>query len=207
MSRSPGGLLAIVLISASTILSPDRSQLSAAIAETPPVRIDLAQGTEREQKTKQTLQQVLAAHDLKKYTFTRRVIIEQGAVNHAFPVLTLNARFASSPDELLSTYIHEQLHWHLRHRLPQQQAAIAELRRMYPDAPIGLPEGAANAYSTYGHLVNCYLEVVALRELLGPERATAAIENKGNYTWIYATVVRDEKKIAAVVDRHNLRVS
>jgi hypothetical protein len=206
MSRSPGGLLAIVLISASTILSPDRSQLSAAIAETPPVTIDLAHGTEREQKTKQTLEQVLAAYDLKKYTFTRRVIIEQGAMNHAFPVLTLNARFASSPDELLSTYIHEQLHWHLRNRLPQQQAAIAELRRMYPDAPIGLPAGAANAYSTYGHLVNCFLEVVALRELLGPQRATAAIENKGNYTWIYATVVRDEKKIAAVVDRYNLRV-
>lgn len=206
MSRRLGGLLVIVFMWAGTTPSAGPFKLVAVTAETPPVKIDLARGTEREQKTRGTLEQVLAAYDLKKYTFTRRVVIEEGAVNHSFPVLTLNARFAASPDELLSSYIHEQLHWHLRNRLSQQQAAIAELRRMYPNAPVGLPEGAANAYSTYGHLVNCYLEVLAVREMLGPQRAMAAIENKGNYTWIYATVLLDETKIAAVVDRHNLRV-
>jgi hypothetical protein len=102
--------------------------------------------------------------------------------------------------------VHEQLHWHLRDRLPQQQAAIADLRKMYPQAPVGLPAAAENAYSTFGHLVTCYLEILAARELLGAERASAAIKNKGNYTWIYATVLRDEKQIAAVVDRHGLRV-
>ena len=122
------------------------------------------------------------------------------------PVLTLNARFAAAPDELLTSYVHEQWHWHLRDRLPQQQAAIAELRKMYPQAPVGLPAAAENVYSTYGHLVTCYLEILAARELLGTERASAAIKNKGNYTWIYATVLRDEKQIAAVVDRHGLRV-
>jgi hypothetical protein len=116
------------------------------------ITIDLGRGTEREKQTKQTLEQVLAMYDLKKYTFTRRVIIEEGAINHAFPALTLNARFAAAPDELLTSYVHEQLHWHLRDRLPQQQAAIAELRK------------------------------------------------------IYATVLRDERQIAAVVDRHGLRV-
>lgn len=170
------------------------------------ISIDLARGTEREKHTKQTLEQVLATYDLKKYTFTRRVVIEEGAVNHAFPVLTLNARFAAAPDELLTSYVHEQLHWHLRDRLPQQQAAIAELRKMYPQAPVGLPAAAENAYSTYGHLVTCYLEILAARDLLGAERASAAIKNKGNYTWIYATVVRDERQIAAVVDRHGVRV-
>jgi hypothetical protein len=170
------------------------------------ITIDLVRGTEREKHTKQTLEQVLATYDLKKYTFTRRVVIEEGAVNHAFPVLTLNARFAAAPDELLTSYVHEQLHWHLRDRLPQQQAAIGELRKMYPQAPVGLPAAAENAYSTYGHLVTCYLEILAARELLGTERASAAIKNKGNYTWIYATVLRDEKQIAAVVDRHGLRV-
>jgi hypothetical protein len=71
---------------------------------------------------------------------------------------------------------------------------------MYPGAPVGLPEGAENAYSTYGHLITCYLEILAARELLGVERASTAIAHKGNYTWIYATVLRDEKNIAAVVD-------
>ena len=86
------------------------------------ITIDLARGTEREKQTKQTLDQVLATYDLKKYTFTRRVIIEGGAVNHAFPALTLNARFAAAPDELLTSYVHEQLHWHLRDRRSQPPA-------------------------------------------------------------------------------------
>jgi hypothetical protein len=183
-----------------------RLALTALTVQTPSVRIDLAHDSERERKTKGTLEQVLATYDLKKYTFTRRVVIEEGAINHALPVLTLNARFASSPDELLSSYIHEQLHWHTQDRSAQQHAAVAELRRMYPGAPVGLPEGAETAYSTYGHLVVCYLEIVADRELLGTERTGVVIEHKGHYTWIYATVLRDERRIAAVVDRHNLRV-
>jgi len=170
------------------------------------ITIDLARGTPREQLAKQTLEQLLASHDMRKYTFTRRVVIEQGAVNHAFPVLTLNPYFASSPDELLSTYIHEQLHWHLRDRAAEQQAAIAELRRMYPHVPVGLPASAENEYSTYGHLVDCYLEILADRELLGPERTDVVIHGKPWYTWIYTTVLADEKQIAGVVDRHRLRV-
>jgi len=47
-------------------------------------KVDYARGTAREQLAKQTLEQVLASHDLKKYTFTRKVLIEQGTVNHAF---------------------------------------------------------------------------------------------------------------------------
>ena len=138
--------------------------------DSPRISIDLARGTPREQLAKQTLEQALASHDVGKYTFTRKVVIEQGAINHAFPVLTLNPYFASSPDELLSTYIHEQLHWHLRNRAAQQQAAITELRRLYPHVPVGLPASAENEYSTYGHLVDCYLEILADRQLLGPER-------------------------------------
>jgi hypothetical protein len=83
---------------------------------------------------------------------------------------------------------------------------VRELREMYPRVPIGLPEGAESAFSTYGHLIVCYLEMTADRELLGPARAADVIQRKDHYTWIYATIVRDEKRIAAVVDRHGLRV-
>ena len=175
-------------------------------SDSPRIAIDLARGTPREQLAKQTLEQVLGSHDLSKYTFTRKVIIEQGASNHAFPILTLNAYFASSPDELLSSYVHEQLHWHLRNLAAQQQAAIIELRRLYPRVPVGLPTSAENEYSTYGHLVDCYLEILADRELLGAERTAIVIQNKPWYTWIYTTVLTDEKQIAGVVNRHQLRV-
>jgi len=75
-----------------------------------PISIQFAHHTPREMQTTQTLKQVLGKYDLSKYTFTREVVIEERAMNHAFPVLTLNVRFADSPDELLSSFVHEQLH-------------------------------------------------------------------------------------------------
>jgi len=171
-----------------------------------PVSIQLAHHSGREMQTAQALKQILASYDLKKYLFTRDVVIEERGMNHAFPRLTLNVRFADSPDELLSSFVHEQLHWHLRERDAEQKAAIAELRQMYPNAPVGLPEAAETAYSTYGHLVDCYLEIQADRELLGPQRADEVIRNKPWYTWIYKTVLRDEARIRGVVEEHGLEV-
>ena len=171
------------------------------------VSIKLAHNSPREMQTEQTLRQILASYDLHKYIFTREVIIEERAMNHAFPVTTLNVRFADSPDELLSSFVHEQLHWYLREHDFQQEAAIAELREMYPTAPVGLPEGADTAYSTYGHLVDCYLEIQADRELIGPKRTDEVIRNKPWYTWIYKTILSQEGRISAVVDEHHLRVN
>src|SRR5262245_36125867 len=170
------------------------------------IKIDVAHDTERERETRSLLEQVLASYDLGRYAFTHRVVIEERAINHAFPVLTLNVRFARSADELLSSYVHEQLHWHLRARGSQQQDAIAQLRRMYPGAPVGLSEGADTLVSTYGHLVDCYLEIQADRELIGPERTRAVVADKGHYTWIYKTVLEDEARIAAVVRSHHLEL-
>ena len=180
--------------------------LVVSVGAGPAVSIEVAHGTEREQQTKTRLEQVIASYDLTRYTFTRKVVIEERAINHAFPVLTLNARFADSSDELLSSYVHEQLHWHLREHGADQQAAVADLRRRYPHAPVGLPEGADSLFSTYGHLVDCYLEIQADRRLIGAARTAAVIADKGHYTWIYKTVLQDEPTIAAVVARHHLDV-
>ncbi len=160
----------------------------------------------REEQTAEQLKKLIGTYDLSKYTFTREVVIDRGAMNHAFPELTLNVRFADVPDDLLSSYIHEQLHWYLRDHDAQQKSAIDEFRRMYPNAPVGLPEGAESSYSTYGHLVDCYLEIEAVRQLIGPDRTMITVKNKGHYTWIYDTIFRDEPKIASVVDEHQLRI-
>jgi len=77
---------------------------------------------------------------------------------------------------------------------------------MYPNAPVGLPEGADTAYSTYGHLVDCYLEIQADRELFGPKRTDEVIRNKPWYTWIYETILHDEDQIRAVVQEHGLEL-
>jgi hypothetical protein len=168
--------------------------------------IKVSHNTPHEMQTAQLLKRVISSYDLTKYTLTREIVIEERAMNHAFPVLTLNVRFADSPDELLSSFIHEQLHWYLREHDAQQKAAIAELRQMYPNAPVGLPEGADSAYNTYGHLVDWYLEIEADRELIGAKRTGEVIRNKPWYTWIYKTILRDQQKISDVVDEHNLRI-
>ncbi len=181
--------------------------LASPVPKREGISIRTAHHGPREEQTADQLRKLISSYDLTKYTFTRDVTIDRGAMNHAFPELTLNARFADVPDDLLSSYIHEQLHWYLRDHDTQQRAAISELRQMYPNAPVGLPEGAESAYSTYGHLVDCYLEIEADRQLIGPERTLRTIRNKGHYTWIYDTILRDEAKIAAVIDEHHLRIN
>ena len=183
--------------------------LTGALAEPSvlkPVQVAVAHGSQRELTTKALLERILASYSLNRYAFTQQVLIEEGARNHAFPVLTLNARFADSEDDLLASYIHEQVHWHLKEHQAEQQSAVAELRRLYPGAPVGLPEGAETAFSTYGHLVTCYLEIRAVRELVGTDRAAAVIGRKTHYTWIYRTVLSSEARIAAVVTRNRLGI-
>src|SRR5262245_24937841 len=115
IGRMAGMVRAIVTIIAMT---------AVVAAETPGITIDLATGTERERRTKITLEHLLTKYDLKKYTFTNRVVIEERATNHAFPVLTLNVRFANMPDDLLAAYIHEQLLWRMRDLDERHRSAV-----------------------------------------------------------------------------------
>jgi hypothetical protein len=171
------------------------------------IDIQTSHHSAREMQEKLELEQLLKKYDVSKYTFTHTVVIEERAMNHAFPVLTLNVRFLGSDDELLSSFLHEQLHWYLaQHRLAMEDA-VRRLKQMYPRAPVGLPEGADTEYSTYGHLVDCYLEIQADRELIGRERTDRVIKNKPWYTWIYKTILRDENRIAALVNAERLELN
>jgi hypothetical protein len=181
--------------------------LSIAAFAADPIDIQTSHHSARELQEKLELEQLLKKYDVSKYTFTRTVVIEERAMNHAFPVLTLNVHFLGSDDELLSSFLHEQLHWYLaQHRLAMEDA-VRQLKATYPRAPVGLPEGADTEYSTYGHLIDCYLEIRADRELMGRERTDRVIKNKPWYTWIYRTILRDEDRIAALVKAEHLELN
>ena len=181
--------------------------LSAPGLASDAVDIQTSRHSARELQEKVELEQLVQKFDLSKYTFTRKVTVEERAMNHAFPVLTLNVHFLGSDDELLSSFLHEQLHWYLaQHRLAMEDA-VRRLKIMYPHAPVGLPAGADTEYSTYGHLVDCYLEIQADRELIGRERTDKVIKSKPWYTWIYKTVVQDEERIAALVKAERLEMN
>src|SRR5215472_1844855 len=146
--------------------------LCASVARTGyTVRIELKNDTTRERQTKEQLERLLASYDLRKYTFTDEVIVDEHSIPHSHPVLTLHTRHLNSDDQLLSTYVHEQLHWYLTAHREQTQSAEAELRKLYPKVPVGYPNGADDEESTYLDLIDCYLEMQADRQLLGPDRA------------------------------------
>jgi hypothetical protein len=174
-----------------------------------PVKIELKHNSDREVRTKEQLERLISSYDLSKYTFTHEVIVDDDAIPHSHPVLTLHTRHLDSDDELLSTYVHEQLHWHLANHQQQTDAAEIALRKIYPKVPVGYPDGANDEEGTYLHLVDCYLEMQADRQLLGPERAAKVMTfwAGDHYRWVYRTVIQDEATIGAIVKQERLEIN
>lgn len=147
-------------------------------------------------------------HDLTRYEYTRVVRIVPGGDTFAHPILTLGNRFAGSEDQLLATYLHEQMHWYLWLLFTPQVDPIGpfmdELVRRYPHAPTSLPDGARNYEATYVHLVVNWLEIAALSEFIGRERAVALAQAQTSYRWIYRTVLQDWELLQALFTEHEL---
>ena len=172
------------------------------------LEITLKNNDQREQQTKQQLQRLLSAHDVSNWTFTRKVIIESGfnVIPHSHPVLTLSTRHLKDDELLLSTFVHEQLHWYLGEKPKETEETYKELRSMFPKAPVGFPEGARDEESTYKHIIVCYLEYQAVRELLGELKAkqVMAFWATDHYTWIYRTVLERERDIGSLMRKHKM---
>lgn len=168
--------------------------------------ITLAHGTTVEQKTKAQLQRLLGKYKVGKWVFTRKINIESGQIPHSDPVLTLNTRHLDRSDLLLSTFIHEQMHWFLASREDATAAAVNELRAMYPQIPLGFPQGSGDEEGNYHHMIVTWLEYQAGKALLGPAQAKKVVDfwSNDHYTWIYRKMVADEARIGAVLRKHGL---
>lgn len=147
-------------------------------------------------------------HDLARFEFTKLVRVQPAGPTHSHPILTLGTRFAETEDMLLSTYLHEQMHWYLWRIGGPDHDPIApffdELVRRYPQAPIKLPEGARSYEQTYLHIVVCWLEVAAAAELIGRERAQSIVNATWGYRWIYRTVVEDWEPLGALLTANGI---
>jgi hypothetical protein len=147
-------------------------------------------------------------YDLSRYEYTNEVRIVPGSDTFSFPILTLGNRFADSEDLLLSTYLHEQMHWYLWHLDTPRHDPVApffdELVRRYPTAPTELPDGARDYEATYVHLVINWLEIAATAEFIGRRRALAVAEGQRSYRWIYRTVLKDWDLLGELYERHGL---
>lgn len=150
------------------------------------------------------------AHDTTKWEFTDKVHIKRKTIPHSHPVLTLHTRHTSKAqkDQLLSTYLHEQIHWHLDNNQEKTKAAIAELKTIFENVPVGFPNGARDEYSTYLHLLVCYLEIEAISELLSEKRVQTVSRfwQKDHYTWIYTQVEIKKNEISKIIEKHGLKI-
>ncbi|HEX5708962.1 MAG TPA: hypothetical protein VFX96_16800 [Pyrinomonadaceae bacterium] len=182
--------------------------LVAAQTASPQVEITFTNNDWREQQTRQQLLRLLSAHDVSDWVFTRKVVIESGynVIPHSHPVLTLSTRHLKDDELLLSTFVHEQLHWYLGEKPKETEAAYKELRSMFPKVPVGYPEGARDEESTYKHILVCYLEYQAIKTLLGELRARQVMDfwATDHYTWVYKTVLEREREIGALMRRHKM---
>jgi hypothetical protein len=164
------------------------------------VSIQTAHDAPQEQQAKAQLERLLKQYDTTKYTFTSRVVIEYHAVPHSDPVLTLNTRHLQQDYEAPSTYVHEQIHGFLDAREGKTKAAEGDLKKLYPDPPVGVDEGAHDlAYDL--HLMVCELEREADLRLLGSERSEAVVRfwATDHDKRTYRTVIADHDKIQAVI--------
>jgi hypothetical protein len=155
--------------------------------------------------TKQNLFHLAKVYDLKPFLYTKKIHIQSFVVPHSHPVLTLNTRNAEKPQQLLSSWLHEEFHWWTSSKSADTLLAIADLKKTWPKVEAG---AAADIQSTYLHLIVCYLEYRSLVHFLGEGPAKDLIGSLAAkdkiYPWIYMQVLQKENVISAIVKKHNL---
>lgn len=153
------------------------------------------------------LRRLLSEHDLEPWIFTRVVRIEPYTVPTSHPVLTLSTRYLDDDAGQLATFAHEQIHWFAEERETDTDRAMEDLRALYPAPPDHEEVGTRSEESTYLHLVVCWLELDAMAQLIGEERARQLMSEKSYYGWVYERVLDDTDRIGAVLAKHGLLIT
>lgn len=171
------------------------------------IDIDLAHGSEAEALMARELRALIRKYDLEPWMLTRRVVIDERAIPHSHPVLTLHTRHIGDESMLLATFLHEQLHWlETDPWTAGWSSTMEELQRLFPEVPPSSAGGASDDESTYRHLLVCDLEYQALAALLGREPARQTLARVTHYEWIYERVL-DDPRIREVSLRHGFDVA
>ncbi len=166
-----------------------------------PMVITTHANTSSEIEVKGRLESLLKKYDLEKYLYTKEVKIQDNSIPHSHPILVLNTDYASDV-HLLSTFLHEQMHWYTLSKEYDNKKLGEAIFTKYPKVPGPLPEGAGDERSTYLHILVCYLEYHTLEQVVGPEKARAHMEYMGTqyYKWVFQTVVKDYGYLKELVE-------
>jgi len=78
----------------STMIVVAIALVSARVAaQTPKLNIRTKHGIPMEEQRREQMERLARQYDLKKFTVTRDIMAERGAMNHSHPLLTLSLRF------------------------------------------------------------------------------------------------------------------
>ena len=196
-----GNLVGIAVL-AGSLLMP---MVSIQAADDEDLVIETASEHADELAFAQSLARLIEKYDLSPWMFTKRIVIDrETGIPHSHPVLTLNTSHVEDEVVMLSNIVHEQFHWFVLEDQKALEAAVKEIRALYPDAPDGPPEGARDLRSTYLHLVVCTLEYIALEAKLGREAAETNLLSKHYYRWVFRTVVGDRAALRKILEKHDI---
>ena len=198
----------IVMATTVVLLSlPAGAQVQGTAANSRVVWIGLANATEAEAVMAAELRALMRKYDVEPWILTRTVLIDKNQIPHSHPILTIHTRHVGEELNLLSTFVHEQLHW-LEEKpwLADFAAAMKDFEALFPDVPSAAEGGARDDQSTYRHLLVCDLEYQAMISLVGEARARKTLGAIGHYEWIYDKVLNDPR-VREVSLRHGFEVS
>lgn len=169
--------------------------------------ITLAKGTDKEQQTKERLIRLFEQYPLEKWRYSEQIQIEEGFGAYSHPVIKLGTwEEHETEQQILTTYIHEQLHWFCTWKEKNMLAnqAMHEFSEMYPDLPITRPEGCGSSFANYLHVLVNSLEYLGLSELIGEAEARKTFERKPSYTKINELVLQEQERINSVLSKYDL---
>jgi hypothetical protein len=169
--------------------------------------ITLVKGTDKEKQTKERLVHIFEQYPLEKWRYSEQIQIEEGFGAYSHPVIKLGTWEENETEQqILTTYIHEQLHWFCmwKEKFESASQARREFREMYPELPVTPPEGCGSSFANYLHVLVNSLEYQGLSELIGAAEARKTFERKPSYTKINELVLQEQERINAVLSKYDL---
>lgn len=134
--------------------------------------------------TRKHLEYFCQKFDLSPFIFTKQIQITSDGTSQSHPVLTLSTKSFQYPERILSIFLHEQFHWWADAANDDDfRSAMNDLKKIYPELP---KEGVSHSvFSTYLHLIICWLEYKATSKIIGEEEAHKVILSYIHETHIY----------------------